>query len=973
MRLAALALLFFISSQAVCATHILAGKALVKGLANILNELPGNATQKASAGVPANFSIGASSGNLFCFPRYYAKEIETPSLMCPDGYSANGTTALAGIACIKQSYVQKQNCFRSMQCPANGQNMVADELCMPSEVRSALIGMLVVFKVKAMLPFTILPLLKTALVKAVTFPIILPAKLIGAKVATGAMLANAVLNQTAGGIGGMDLAGMGGFGGFKNKNNSLLELLGQLEALKPNPAALLAAKFNQSDSMGVGTTAGSSFGGSAAAAAADTDLGLLLAAAQLAALQKFSNQSSGGSVFGSMPASSGSTFTFGGLSDKDAQLTLLISQLAQLQAFNKTGMPILGASNMRMAAANTFSGGLFDKNSSSSSSSGILQLVEALKPNAVAMLASLIGSGSTGGFTGFADKGNASSVLQLVAQLEALKPNPTALLAALTDKNSTMQLIEQLAQMPVFNPAGALAALGLGGIMNKNTTLPQLIAQLEALKPNPAALLAGLIGGSGAGEFGGFGDKNASLPLLLQLALQKPNPLAAREALGGSFGDKNGSLPLPLQLALQKPNPLAALEALGGMGGSAFGDKNGTLPLLLQLALQKPNPLAVLEALSGGLGDKNGSLAGLEALSGMGGSAFGDKNGSLPLLLQLALQKPNPLAALEALGGMGGSTFGDKNGSLPLLLQLALQKPNPLAVLEALGGSFTDKNGSLPLPMQLALQKPNPLAILEALGGGLGDKNGSLPLLLQLALQKPNPLAVLEALGDSLGDKNGSLPLPLQLALQKFNMSMLDIPGFSMGSMTVMPELSITLGGGNMSSIFPASLVRQAASLTFAGGDVVGALMKGADPMELFTGSLLNINVNEIMNFLPQVNSWVSEHLQNLTHVNEITAQISANFPDCIYRCCKNEQTLDTSIALPTPTCNPGLKFNPITKLCVGASAGYANCPSYMNKCPASLPNGQPICVAETDSFGLDTCKVLVLAQHTLPQHQCPA
>lgn len=117
----------------------------------------------------------------------------------------------------------------------------------------------------------------------------------------------------------------------------------------------------------------------------------------------------------------------------------------------------------------------------------------------------------------------------------------------------------------------------------------------------------------------------------------------------------------------------------------------------------------------------------------------------------------------------------------------------------------------------------------------------------------------------------------------------------------------------------------------------------------------------------------MSEHLQNLTHVNEITAQISANFPDCIYRCCKNEQTLDTSIALPTPTCNPGLKFNPITKLCVGASAGYANCPSYMNKCPASLPNGQPICVAETDSFGLDTCKVLVLAQHTLPQHQCPA
>jgi hypothetical protein len=69
----------------------------------------------------------------------------------------------------------------------------------------------------------------------------------------------------------------------------------------------------------------------------------------------------------------------------------------------------------------------------------------------------------------------------------------------------------------------------------------------------------------------------------------------------------------------------------------------------------------------------------------------------------------------------------------------------------------------------------------------------------------------------------------------------------------VVPEMSITLGGGNMS--LPASLVRQAASLTFAGGDVVGALMRGADPMEIFTKSLLNINVNEIMNFVPQVST----------------------------------------------------------------------------------------------------------------------
>jgi hypothetical protein len=124
--------------------------------------------------------------------------------------------------------------------------------------------------------------------------------------------------------------------------------------------------------------------------------------------------------------------------------------------------------------------------------------------------------------------------------------------------------------------------------------------------------------------------------------------------------------------------------------------------------------------------------------------------------------------------------------------------------------------------------------------------------------------------------------------------------------------------------------------------------------------------------FAQQINSWVSEHLQNLTHVNEITAQISANFPDCIYRCCKNEHTLETSMAVPTLSCGPGLKLNPITKICIGGSAGYAQCPLYMQKCPASLPSGQPICVSETDSFGLNTCKMLVLAHTTLPQHQCP-
>jgi hypothetical protein len=55
-------LLAGICAQAVSATHILAGKALVKGIASILSDAPVNSTQAAAFAVPANFSIGASKG-----------------------------------------------------------------------------------------------------------------------------------------------------------------------------------------------------------------------------------------------------------------------------------------------------------------------------------------------------------------------------------------------------------------------------------------------------------------------------------------------------------------------------------------------------------------------------------------------------------------------------------------------------------------------------------------------------------------------------------------------------------------------------------------------------------------------------------------------------------------------------------------------------------------------------------------------
>jgi hypothetical protein len=72
-----------LSAQAVNATHILAGKALVKGLASFLTELPGNNLTQGSgvASVPANFSIGASTGgpvqpllSISCIVRHPAHE-----------------------------------------------------------------------------------------------------------------------------------------------------------------------------------------------------------------------------------------------------------------------------------------------------------------------------------------------------------------------------------------------------------------------------------------------------------------------------------------------------------------------------------------------------------------------------------------------------------------------------------------------------------------------------------------------------------------------------------------------------------------------------------------------------------------------------------------------------------------------------------------------------------------------------------
>lgn len=127
--------------------------------------LGGMAVHDDSMHVPANFTEGKCWGNGFCFPRFNAAVKEKPVMVCPEGATLNST--LGKLTCLQQRVVKTQSCVRGMRsCPAGFEELEDDKLCLPKEVRSSMIGMLAVFKVKAQLPFTIVPTLKSALADA---------------------------------------------------------------------------------------------------------------------------------------------------------------------------------------------------------------------------------------------------------------------------------------------------------------------------------------------------------------------------------------------------------------------------------------------------------------------------------------------------------------------------------------------------------------------------------------------------------------------------------------------------------------------------------------------------------------------------------------------------------------------------------------------------------------------------------------
>lgn len=74
---------------------------------------------------------------------------------------------------------------------------------------------------------------------------------------------------------------------------------------------------------------------------------------------------------------------------------------------------------------------------------------------------------------------------------------------------------------------------------------------------------------------------------------------------------------------------------------------------------------------------------------------------------------------------------------------------------------------------------------------------------------------------------------------------------------------------------------------------------------------------------------------------------------------------------LPTPTCSNGTQLNSLLGLCVGGEMGYAPCQSGFGRCV--LPNGAPVCLAESKVLGMDSCKVAAALMHNLPKVQCPA
>lgn len=119
-----------------------------------------------------------------------------------------------------------------------------------------------------------------------------------------------------------------------------------------------------------------------------------------------------------------------------------------------------------------------------------------------------------------------------------------------------------------------------------------------------------------------------------------------------------------------------------------------------------------------------------------------------------------------------------------------------------------------------------------------------------------------------------------------------------------------------------------------------------------------------------QINEWVAAKLQGLGNVSDIGEAINETFPTCMSKCCRPESHRDTALVMPSPRCPNGTVINNLLGLCVGGDMGYAPCPGGFRKC--LLPNNVPLCLAQKQIWGLESCKLAGLLMHNLPKHQCP-
>jgi hypothetical protein len=120
-----------------------------------------------------------------------------------------------------------------------------------------------------------------------------------------------------------------------------------------------------------------------------------------------------------------------------------------------------------------------------------------------------------------------------------------------------------------------------------------------------------------------------------------------------------------------------------------------------------------------------------------------------------------------------------------------------------------------------------------------------------------------------------------------------------------------------------------------------------------------------------QIQNWVAAKLHGFGNVSEVGEAINETFPQCVSKCCRPESHKDTALVLPTPACSNGTRMNNLLGLCVGGEMGYAPCPGGYSRC--TLPNGVPLCLAESRVLGMDSCKVAAALMHNLPKLQCPS